>query len=118
MSDPVDRVETEAQTPEGGVVEMIIQPEGQRVIQRFPRPMLWLAYERDNAAHVGKALIDAAVAIGAKVQIKVPPRKISEEKREALVARAYHVHRSMTEQKRPPKDIARHVVDAVLSAIE
>jgi len=117
VSDTADAVKAGAEGPEGAV-EMIIAPEKNRVIQRFQRPMLYVAYERDNAAYVGKSLIDAAVAIGAKLVINVPRKKITREQRDALVTRAFHVHRSMTEQKRPPMLIAKHVVDSILSAIE
>jgi hypothetical protein len=44
--------------------------------------------------------------------------QISKEKRDALITRAIHVYRSMTEKNRPPALIAQHVVDSVLSAIE
>jgi len=117
VSDPADTMRAGAEGAEGAI-EMIIAAENGKVIQRFERPTLYVAYERDNAAHVGKCLIDTAVAIGAQVVIKTPPRKISKAKIEALVTRAYHVHRSMTEKHRAPMLIAQHVVDSILSALE
>lgn len=101
-----------------GKVNMVILAEAGHVILRFQRSMLWVKFERDNAAHVGKCLIDTAVSIGAKVVITVPNKTLSKEKRDALVMRALHVQRSMTEKGRPPVTIAEHVVDSILSALE
>ena len=101
-----------------GKTELIIQAEQGKVIVRFPEPLLWLALDPANAVGIGKHLIDCAVDCGANVEIKVPRKEISREKRTALITRALHVQRSMTEQNRPPAMIAQHVVDSILSAIE
>lgn len=101
-----------------GKTEMIINAEGGKVIVRFREPRLWVAMDPANAVGIGKHLIDCAVDCGANVEIKVPRRKISQEKRDALITRATHVFRSMSERGRPPAAIARHVVDSIMSAIE
>lgn len=113
-----DLVKTQAASPGEGQVEMIIGTENGKVVQRFQRPMLYVLYERDNAAFVGRELINAAVACGAQVQLNVPRVRITKEKRDALIARAAQIHRSMREQKKDPLVIARHVVDQLLAQID
>ena len=97
---------------------MIITVHEGRVVQRFQRAMLYVLYERDNAAFVGREMINAAIACGAQVQINVPRVKISREKRDAMIARAAQIHRSMLEQKKEPLAIARNVVDQLLAQID
>lgn len=113
-----DRVDIQTGVPGEGAVNMIIAPENGRVVMRFERPMLYVVFERDNAAHVGREIINAAVAVGAKVQINVPRVVISREKHAAMVARAVQINRSMHEQKKDPLVIARTVVDQVLAQID
>lgn len=101
-----------------GKTEMILHVEGGRVVIRFREPRLWVAFDPPNAVQVGKNLIDCAVQCGARVEIQVPRREVSMEKREALTARAMHIFRSMSDKGRPPAVIARHVVDSILASIE
>ena len=89
-----------------------------RVIQKFEKPMAWVAYDPSNAVAVGKQFIDSAVACGAHVEIKVPKRKITEHQRLALITRVGHMLRSMMEQNKPLPNQARQVVDTILSAID
>lgn len=101
-----------------GKAEMVIFAHSGKVIQRFSRPMLFVAYDAANAAELANKFLNCAKDCGAQIVLNLPRRKISKEKREALVTRATHVFRSMTEKSRPPADVARHVVDSILSAIE
>ena len=101
-----------------GMTEMIVFPHNGKVIQRFARPMLFVAYDPKNIGEIVNRVLACVKETGHEVVINMPRRTISREKRDALVTRAVHVHRSMTEQKRAPKDIARHVVDSILSAID
>lgn len=101
-----------------GQTEMVIKAEEGKIIMRFPEPQLWIAFDPSNAVQIGKHLIDCAVECGASVEIKVPKREISAQKRDVLITRALHIFRSMQEKNRPPKMIAKHVVDSILSAIE
>lgn len=101
-----------------GITEMVLFAHNGKVIQRFARPMLFVAYDPTNMGEIVNRILACVREAGAEVVINMPRRKISKEKRDALVTRAYHVHRSMTEQNRPPMDIAKHVVDSVLSAID
>lgn len=103
---------------DGGKTEMVLFPHEGKVIVRYREPRLFVAFDPSNAVDVGKKLIDCAVECGAEVQIQVPRREISKGKRDALITRATHVLRSMTEQRRSPAHIARHVVDSILSAID
>ena len=101
-----------------GATEMVIFSHKGRVIQRFREPRLWLAYDPANAAELANKLLNCAKDCGAQVVLNLPRRRISKEKRDALVTRAIHVYRSMTEQKKPPAIVATHVVDSILSAID
>lgn len=101
-----------------GKTEVALFAHTQRVIVRFRTPQLWFAMGPPQALEFAKKMIDCAAECGMKIEIKVPRREIPPHKREALVTRALHVMRSMTEQHRPPKDIARHVVDSIISAID
>lgn len=101
-----------------GKCEMVVFAHHTKIIQRFDRPMLFVAYEQENVGTLVNALLQAAKDAGGEVVINMPKRKISKEKRETLIFRALHVHRSMTEKHRPPADVAAHVVDSVLSALD
>lgn len=103
-----------------GKTEMIIFPDNRtkQVIQRFQRPMLFVAYDLGNAVPVGKQIIDCAVACGAEVTIEVPPRQISREKKAALEARVMHIIVSTQEQGRKPAFVAKAVVEQILNSIE
>ena len=101
-----------------GKTELIIKPEGGKVIMRFQKPMLWIAFDPSNAVGIGKHLIDCAVECGANVTIQVPRREISREQRDRLIARAILTLKSLTEKGKPPSVIALHVVDTILSAID
>lgn len=101
-----------------GATEMIVKAERGQVIIRYREPRLWVAFDPGNAVRVGKQLIDCAVECGLRVELKVPRREVSQEKRQALIARAMHTFRSLTDKGRPPKVVAQHVVDSILAAIE
>lgn len=101
-----------------GRTEMVIFVQDGKVIQRFARPMLFVAYDPSNAAELANVFLNRAKDAGAKIVVNVPRRKISRETRDVLITRAIHVYRSMTEQKRAPALIAQHVVDTILSAID
>lgn len=102
-----------------GKIEMAIGVQNGKVIQSFPRPMLRIDYDPVNAALVGKTLIDHAVALGARVEIKLQKRTvISDEKFKGLVARTQHIIRSMEESHRRPADVAREVVEQLLAATD
>jgi hypothetical protein len=101
-----------------GATEMVIFTHEGKVIQRFREPRLWVAYDPSNAAELANKFLDAAKECGAQIVINIPRRQVSPIKRMALITRAMHVYRSMTEKGRPPKDVAQHVVDSILSAID
>lgn len=103
-----------------GKVEMVIFPDNRskQVIQRFKQEMLFVAYDLSNAVAVGKQIIDCAVACGAHVEIKVPRRPISREKRQALIARGMHIIRSLQEQGKKPATIAVNLVDQILAEVD
>ena len=42
---------------------VVYAAEGDKVVQRFRRPMEWVAYEAPNAIDVATAMIDAAYAV-------------------------------------------------------
>ena len=118
MADPKDLYNPKALEGNEGMTEMVVFPHNGKIIQRFARPMLFVAYDPKNVGELMNLFLSAAKEGGNEVVINLPRRKISKTRRDALVTRAFHVHRSMTEQKRPPMDIARHVVDSILSEIE
>lgn len=115
---PEDHILPPAGQEDDGKTEMAIQPERGKIVVRFREPRLWVVLEPSNAVEIGKHLIDCAVECGANVTIEVRRRQISQEKREALVARTMHVTRSMQDKHRPPAIVAQAVVDCILAAID
>jgi hypothetical protein len=101
-----------------GKTEMVIFAHQGKIIQRFQRPMLFVAYEPTNMGEIVNRILGAVKDSGAEVVINMPKRKITKAQRDALITRALHVYRSMGEKNRHPADIAKHVVDSVISAIE
>lgn len=119
MSKGNGRELTDATALEGdGNVEMGMFILDGRIVMRFRRAMTWIGFDPSNAVAIGKHLIDLAVAAGVDVQIEVPSREISFEKRRAMVARVQHIYRSMNEKGRPPNYIAQQVVDSILTALD
>lgn len=106
------------QARDDGNTEMVIFADRGRVIQRFKKPMLLVAYDPKNVGEIVNGFLAAVKEAGFETVINLPRRKITKAQRDALVTRAVHVYRSMTEQHKNPKDVAMHVVDSVLAAIE
>lgn len=118
-TDPkVDLYDTRGLAGNDGMTEMVIFEHNGKVIQRFARPMEFIAYDPKNLADIVNRFLGAMKEAGQTPAINMPRRKITKAQRDALITRALHVYRSMTEKNRHPGDIARHVVDSVLSAIE
>lgn len=113
-----DLYDPRALAGDDGKTEMVIFAHNGKIIQRFARPMLFVAYDPANMGQIVNRILAAVKEAGGQTVINMPRRTISKEKRDALITRAIHVYRSMTEQHRPPALIAKHVVDSVLSAIE
>lgn len=108
-----------AETLEGdGSVEMVLFYRADQVIMRFRRSILWVGFDPSNAVAAGKQLIDLAVACGANVELIVPRKELSPEKRAVLTQRTAHIVRSMSAGGRPIDFIAQQVVDSILAAIE
>ena len=118
VTDAADLYDPRALQGDDGKTEMVIFAHSGKVIQRFARPMLFVAYDPGNAAELANKFLNCAKECGAEIVLNLPRRRISKEKRDALITRAIHVYRSMTEQHRPPAIVAKHVVDSVLSAID
>lgn len=113
-----DLYDPSALAGDDGMTEMVIFAHNGKIIQRFARPMKFVAYDPKNMGEIVNRILACVEEAGGQVVINMPRRKITKEKREALVTRALHVYRSMNEKNRPPAIIAQHVVDSVLSAIE
>lgn len=114
--DPVDLFDPRALQGDEGMTEMVIFDNAGKVVMRFARPMLHVAFDPSNAVEIAKKMIDCAVQCGANVTIQVPRREISKEKRDALVVRAMLIMRSL--ESRPLKHRAIQLVDTILSAID
>jgi len=113
-----DLYDPSALAGDDGMTEMVIFAHNGKIIQRFARPMLFVAYDPKNMGDVINRILGAIKEAGHMPVINMPRRRITKEQRDALVTRALHVYRSMTEKQRAPALIAQHVVDSVLSAIE
>lgn len=103
-----------------GMTEMVLYPHPatKKIIQRFARPMLFVAYDPPNAVPVAKQMIDIAVGLGVHVTIQAPKRKIREQDRAVLITRVGHIVRTQLEQGKKPEVMARNVVDTILSYID
>jgi hypothetical protein len=114
----MDLYDTRALAGNDGMTEMVIFEHNGKIIQRFAREMLFVAYDPQNVPAIINRLLACLKEAGQTPVINLPRRKITKVQRDALVTRALHVYRSMAEKRRPPGMIAQHVVDSVLSAIE
>ena len=103
-----------------GMTEMVVflNPRTGKVIQRFARPMLFVAYDPVNCANVGKQMIDVAVEGGAQVTIEVKKRQITDRQRAVLITRVDHILKNLLERGRPRHHIAQQVVDTILTSEE
>jgi len=113
-----DLYDTRALAGNDGITEMVIFEHNGKIIQRFARETLFVAYSPENVPAIINRLLACMKEAGQTPVINMPRRKITKAQRDALVTRAIHVYRSMTEKNRPPAVVAQHVVDSVLSAIE
>jgi hypothetical protein len=103
-----------------GMTQMVVFPNARtkKVIQRFARPMLFVAYEPQNLVAVAGQMLDCCEALGFKVSVKVEKRKITEQQRAVLITRVGHILKTQIAQNRPQAHIARSVVDIILSAVD
>lgn len=118
MSEAIDLYDPAALTGDEGSTEMVLFANSGKVIQRFARPMLFVAYDPGNAVQIGKKLIDCAVECGADVAVEVPRRAISDQKRDTLIVRCEHLMRSCQEKMRSRRYTAKAIVDTILAAID
>lgn len=121
MAEPVDLFDVRTLPPgDDGMTEMVIfhNPRTGKLIQRFARPMLFVAYDPQNGLQVAAQFLDCLEALGHKVSIKVEKRKITEQQRAVLITRVGHILKTMLAQNRPEPHIARSVVDTILSAVD
>lgn len=117
MSDAADLYDPSALKGQGDV-EMVLFYHRGKIIQRFAREVLFVAYDPKNVPELVNSLLARLKEAGETPVINMPRRKITRAQRDALVTRATLVYRSMMEKGRPPAVVAQHVVDSVLSAIE
>ncbi len=103
-----------------GMTEMVVyvHQATKKVIQRFARPMLFVAYDPQNLVPVAGQMLDCCQELGYRIALKVPKRKITEQQRAVLITRTGHILRSQLERGQKPEVIARQVVDTILSAID
>lgn len=113
-----DLFDTRALAGNDGMTEMVIFAHNGKIIQRFARPMLFVAYDPKNMGEILNRMLGAVKEAGHTPVINMPKRKITEKQRQALITRATLVFKSLQEKGRPPSYIAQHVVDSVISAID
>lgn len=113
-----DLFDPRALAGDDGITEMVIFAHNGKIIQRFARPMLFVAYDPQNMGAIVNRILGAVKEAGHTAVINMPKRKITEKQRSALITRATHVFRSLAEKGKPPAYIAQHVVDSVISAID
>ncbi|HVA19806.1 MAG TPA: hypothetical protein VMU55_06515 [Solirubrobacteraceae bacterium] len=99
-----------------GETEVTVGPEHGRVVLAFPRPQGWVGFDPQNAVEVAKAMIDAAVVCGAKVELVLPRKEITPGQYATLVTRCFFVMRGQIEKGVNLEKIARQLVDIVLGA--
>ena len=99
-------------------VDLAIGIVKDRIVVTFHQPQQALQFKPENAAHIGKHLIDLACEMGVKVVINMPRRPVTPELHQMMIARAQHVIRSTQEQNHKPEYVARAVVEAVVKAID
>lgn len=113
-----DLFDPSALAGDDGMTDMVIFAHNGKIIQRFARPMLFVAYDPKNMGEIVNRILGAVKEAGHTPVINMPKRKITAQQREALITRATLVFRSLHEKGRTPAYIAQHVVDSVLSAID
>lgn len=88
-----------------------------RVLLQFPHQIDYAALDPTNAAYVGKAMIDAAVECGARVEIKTPPPHIPNALRERMVNRCVMLLRNKREAPEADGILAQRLVDTLLNMV-
>ena len=96
-----DLYDPRALAGDDGKTEMVIFAHHQKIIQRFARPMLFVAYDPQNMGEIVNRILAAVKETGHTTVINMPKRKITKAQRDALITRALHVYRSMAEKHRP-----------------
>lgn len=121
MADPVDLFDPRT-LPAGdeGKTDMVIfvHQGTKKVIQRFARPMEFVAYDPQNLVPIAGQMLDCCQELGFTVSLKVPKRKITEQDRAVLITRVGHILRTHLERGAKPEAMSRNVVDTVLSYID
>ena len=99
-------------------IEMAIGIDKGLIVIKFHQPQKALQFKPENAAHIGKHLIDLATELGVQVVINMPRRPVTPELHAMMCARAQHVIRSTQEQNHKPEYVARAVVESIIKAID
>lgn len=95
-----------------------VGPEKGRIVLAFAEPTKWIALDPTNAVRVAKDMIDKAAELGAKVYLQIRKPPLSAVKHQALVTRTHIVMKNQLEKNVDPKQVARQLVDIILSAAD
>lgn len=101
-----------------GKCEMVIFTHEQKVIQRFDRPMLFVAYDPANMGEIVNRFLGAVKEAGFPIVINMPKRKITREQRDRMTVRALRVYRTLMDKNKPPAVIVQEMVDTLLSMVD
>lgn len=105
-----------AQSGRGATTVAVGDQKGQVVLQ-FPGSIEWCALDPVTAAHVGKAIIDAAVKCGANVQIQAEKPKVPNALRERMIARCHMILRNKRESAENDAVMAQRIVETLLNIL-
>ena len=87
------------------------------VVQEFPHPVTWAAFDPETARQIGEAMAKEAYYLHTGLKPEAGKSIISEQKRSLLVTRITHIIRSMNAQEKLPGYIAAQVVDTILAEV-
>lgn len=101
-----------------GPTEVAVLSERGKVIQRFPEPKLWVAYDPTGARNVADAMTAEADRIQRLITKEDRLKYAANRLRDNLITRATIMFTSMEGEGKKPAYIAANIVDQILQAVE
>ena len=101
-----------------GPTEIGVLSERGKVILRFPKPMLWVAFDVTGARNVADAMTAEADRIKRLLTPAERSKYAATRLRNKLITRVTLMLTSMERDRKKPAYQAAHVVDQVLQAVQ
>lgn len=101
-----------------GASQVAVGDRDNQVVLQFPHPVQWVALDPQTSVQIARAMIDAAVNCGMRVEIKAPKPQVSEGMRVRMEARCMMILNNKREHPEKNPILAKRLVDTILNILD